>query len=190
MAMQFPFKDPVCGMSVRDGPGLTASFQGRQFYFCSEFCKKAFVKEPEKYATPRIGSGFPEYDMARRIAYFSMEVAVGADMPTYSGGLGVLAADTLRSAADLRLPVVAVTLLTAKGYFDQGLDEWGNQQESPVSWNPASFAHKLPVTVAISIEGRSVRVGAWQYDIIGATGFAIPLLLLDTQEEGNVAADR
>jgi len=90
----------------------------------------------------------------------------------------------------LRLPVVAVTLLTAKGYFDQGLDEWGNQQESPVSWNPASFAHKLPVTVAISIEGRSVRVGAWQYDIIGATGFAIPLLLLDTQEEGNVAADR
>ncbi|MBI2806283.1 MAG: alpha-glucan family phosphorylase [Planctomycetes bacterium] len=188
--MQFSLKDPVCGMSVRDDAAFTVSFHGQRFCFCSEFCKKAFVQDPEKYAAPNIPLGATDNDMARRIAYFSMEVAVEPDMPTYSGGLGVLAGDTLRSAADLRIPVVAVTLLSAKGYFDQQLDEWGNQREAPVAWNPASNARKLPERVEVTIEGRSVHVGAWQHDIIGNTGYRVPLLLLDTNDEGNSPADR
>jgi hypothetical protein len=68
------------------------------------------------------------------VAYFSMEVALENDIPTYSGGLGVLAGDTLRSAADLGLPVVAVTLLHRKGHFFQRLDADGRQREEPVAW--------------------------------------------------------
>ena len=65
-----------------------------------------------------------------------MEIALEASIPTYSGGLGVLAGDTLRAMADLRLPVVAVTLVHRKGYFRQHLDREGRQTESPVQWSP------------------------------------------------------
>ena len=58
-------------------------------------------------------------DDQRTIAYFSMEIGLETGMPTYSGGLGILAGDTLRSAADLKVPLVAVTLLHRKGYFYQ-----------------------------------------------------------------------
>lgn len=188
--MQYPYRDPVCGMAVRGDPGLSATHQGRQFYFCSEFCRRSFVEAPEKYvaAVPALTS--PAVDTARRIAYFSMEAAVDSRMPTYSGGLGVLAGDTLRSAADLRIPMVAVTLLPANGYFDQRLDQWGNQQEGPVAWDPSSVARKLDATLAVTVEGRPVRVGAWQHDIVGATGYSVPLLLLDARLEGNAPADQ
>ncbi len=67
-----------------------------------------------------------------KVAYFSMEIAIQNVMPTYSGGLGVLAGDTIRAAADLRVPMVAVTLLHRKGYFRQRLDQKGTQKEEPV----------------------------------------------------------
>ena len=70
------------------------------------------------------------------VAYFSMEICLEQAIPTYSGGLGVLAGDTLRSAADLGVPLVAVTLLHRKGYFEQHLDSSGQQTETPVHWNP------------------------------------------------------
>src|SRR5215510_15296859 len=70
------------------------------------------------------------------VAYFSMEIALDKAIPTYSGGLGVLAGDTLRSAADLSVPVVGVTLLHRKGYFEQHIDAAGNQTETPSEWNP------------------------------------------------------
>ena len=60
----------------------------------------------------------------RLVAYFSMEIALENSMPSYSGGLGVLAGDTIRAAADLRLPMVAVSLLYRKGYFSQHLHQW------------------------------------------------------------------
>jgi starch phosphorylase len=69
----------------------------------------------------------------RTIAYFSMEIGLEAGMPTCSGGLGVLAGDTIRSAADLRIPMAAVTLLHRKGYFYQRLDDHGSQEEEPVA---------------------------------------------------------
>ena len=94
---------------------------------------------------------------AGTIAYFSMDVAVDSAIPTYSGGLGVLAGDTLRSAADLQIPIVAVSLLHRKGYFNQRLDSLGNQLESPSKWSPEDYLTRLPVQISLSLEGRQVR---------------------------------
>jgi Glucan phosphorylase len=79
-------------------------------------------------------------DQNRKIAYFSMEIGIDSRIPTYSGGLGVLAADTISACADLNVPMVAVTLLYKKGYFRQKIDAQGNQQELPDEWNPKDFS--------------------------------------------------
>jgi starch phosphorylase len=114
------------------------------------------------------------------IAYFSMEICLEQAIPTYSGGLGVLAGDTLRSAADLGLPMVAVTLVYHKGYFQQHLDATGGQTESPRAWRPAEVLTPLAPTVTVEVAGRTVQVRAWRYTIRGVTGHEIPVYLLDT----------
>ncbi|MFW6014013.1 MAG: alpha-glucan family phosphorylase [Candidatus Nanoarchaeia archaeon] len=128
--------------------------------------------------------------MKEHIAYFSMEVAVSEDIPTYAGGLGVLAGDTLRSFADLEVPVVGITLLYKKGYFHQVIDENGNQVEKEVNWKPEDKLKKLPVEVSVYIKDREVKVTAWQYKIKGVTGFKNKLLFLDTDIDGNTEYDR
>ena len=133
-----------------------------------------------KNALPRTGA----------IAYFSMDIAVDSKIPTYSGGLGVLAGDMLRSAADLELPMVAISLVHRKGYFDQRLDAGGNQLESPAKWSPESQLARVSCRVTVIIEGRDVRVGAWQYDFHGISGHVVPLYFLDTDVEENNSADR
>ena len=124
------------------------------------------------------------------IAYFSMDVAIDSDIPTYSGGLGILAGDMLRSAADLGVPMVAVSLLHRKGYFDQRLDAQGNQLESPSKWSPENRLESLPQRVSIAIEGRNVVVRAWKYLFHGVTGDTVTHLLLDTDVDGNEPWDR
>ena len=183
-------KDPVCGMPVRVEEALAISYRGHSFYFCSELCKQAFLAHPEQYSGETRVRASDEIDTRRRIGYFSMEVAADPRMPTYSGGLGILAGDTLKSCADLKIPLVAVSLLYSKGYFDQKLDEWGNQQEFPVAWEPSRFVRLLPITVRVPIENRSVVVRAWQYDITGHTGYSVPLILLDTNVDENAPPDR
>ena len=183
-------KDPVCGMPVRVEEALAISYRGHSFYFCAELCKQAFLAHPEQYSGETRLRASDEIDTRRRIAYFSMEVAADPRMPTYSGGLGILAGDTLKSCADLKIPLVAVSLLYSKGYFDQKLDEWGNQQEFPVAWEPSRFVRLLPITVRVPIENRSVVVRAWQYDITGYTGYSVPLILLDTNVDENAPPDR
>jgi starch phosphorylase len=183
-------KDPVCGMTVQPGRELTASYNGQTFSFCSEFCRDTFLEHPERYVTAFVTSSDDEAKEHRRVGYFSMEVAVGSSMPTYSGGLGVLAGDTLKSCADLRVPVVAVSLLYRKGYFDQKLDAWGGQQEQPVQWDPVHFLRPLPETVQVEIEQRPVLIRAWQYDIVGLSGYVVPLVLLDTSGTENTDDDR
>ena len=83
-----------------------------------------------------------------------MEIALEPDVPTYSGGLGILAGDTLRSAADLGTPVVAVTLAYRKGYFRQILDSAGNQFEQPQEWDPERQLPEAGPRVMVEIEGR------------------------------------
>lgn len=183
-------KDPVCGMTVQPENVLTTSYDGQMIAFCSEFCRSAFLTHPERYVRALVTLSAEEANGQRRIAYFSMEVAVGARMPTYGGGLGVLAGDTLKSCADLKIPVVAVSLLYARGYFDQKLDAWGNQQELPVVWDPPRFARLLPTTVRVHIENRPVTVRAWQYNIVGMTEDTVPLILLDTNVAENATQDR
>src|SRR5437764_574463 len=124
------------------------------------------------------------------VAYFSMEICLEPKIPTYSGGLGVLAGDTLRSAADLRVPLVAVTLLHRKGYFEQRLAEGGQQVESPSVWSPETVLEPVDATVTITIAGRDVRVRAWQYTVRGATGHEVPVYLLDTDLPENSEWDR
>jgi starch phosphorylase len=124
------------------------------------------------------------------VAYFSMEIAINPGMPTYSGGLGVLAGDTLRSAADLSVPLVAFTLLHRKGYFRQRLDAGGNQTEEVQAWNPADFCTEDPARITVSVEDRTVRVRAWRYDLEGRTGHIVPIYLLDTDLEENSGWDR
>jgi starch phosphorylase len=123
------------------------------------------------------------------IAYFSMEVGLETDMPTYAGGLGVLAGDTLRSAADLGLPVVAVTLLYRDGYFRQKLAPNGAQREEPMHWEVERFAEPLAPRVRLVLCGRDVEVRAWRYRIAGVGG-DLSVYLLDTDLPGNDPADR
>lgn len=182
-------QDPVCGMTVQPEGGITAPYKDRTVHFCSTSCRSKFLEHPEKYFQVLVTPSSDESKENRKIAYFSMEVAIGSGMPTYSGGLGVLAGDTLKSCADLRVPIVGVTLLFRKGYFDQGLDEAGLQKETPVRWNPERYLRPLPETVQVEVEGRAVRVRAWQYDIAGSTGYVVPLVLLDTDIEGNTEYD-
>ncbi|HEY7894006.1 MAG TPA: alpha-glucan family phosphorylase [Gemmatimonadaceae bacterium] len=126
----------------------------------------------------------------KTVAYFSMEICLEQRIPTYSGGLGVLAGDTLRSAADLEIPLVAVSLAHRKGYFHQKLDAQGQQTETPEEWNPEDVLEAAPARVTVEIEGRTVHVRAWLYQVQGITGHTIPVLLLDTNLDENDAWDR
>ncbi len=131
-----------------------------------------------------------EFTAEPMIAYFSMEIGIKTDIPTYSGGLGILAGDTIKSAADLQLPLVAVTLITRKGYFKQDIDAAGWQKESPVSWDPSSHMTLLPQKVKVQIEGRDVFVQAWLYQVISPTGGKVPILFLDTHLPENTPEDQ
>jgi starch phosphorylase len=127
----------------------------------------------------------------RMIAYFSMEIAVAPEFPTYSGGLGVLAGDTLRSAADMGLPLAAVTLIDRRGYFRQHLDAvTGQQSEEPQPWSPETLLTAEEPIVTVTVEGRPVAVRGWRYDLEGATGHRIPVYFLDTDLEQNDPKDR
>jgi starch phosphorylase len=119
-----------------------------------------------------------------------MEIAINPGMPTYSGGLGVLAGDTMRSAADLGVPLVAFTLLHRKGYFEQHLDGKGVQTEEVQPWNPADFCTEEAARVTVSVESRTVTVRAWRYDLVGRYGHVVPIYLLDTDVDGNSGWDR
>ncbi len=137
-------------------------------------------------------SFFPNQTSAHSglVAYFCMEIAINPAMPTYSGGLGMLAGDTLRSAADLGLPVVAFTLAHRKGYFQQHLSAAGDQTEEVQPWNPSDFCKEQDARVTVAIEDRIVTVRAWRYDLVGRAGHIVPIFLLDTDIDGNSGWDR
>jgi len=165
-------RDPVCGMPLEFRKvKFKAEFGGKTYYFCSEYCKRRFFERP-------------------KIAYFSMEIGIKSEIPTYSGGLGVLAGDTVRSCADLRIPLVAVTLVSRKGYLRQEITEEGEQLEYPEEWNPSKYMIMLPPRVEVYIGDRKVKIGAWLYEQLSLTGGMVPVLFLDTDVEGNRPEDR
>ena len=119
-----------------------------------------------------------------------MEIAIHPSMPTYSGGLGVLAGDTLRSAADLGIPLIAFSLIHRKGYFQQHLDRSGLQSEEVQPWDPAAFCTEEPARVTVSVEDRIVTVRAWRYDMKGRSVHVVPIYLQDSDVEENSGWDR
>jgi glycogen phosphorylase len=129
-------------------------------------------------------------DESGMVAYFSMEIAILPSMPTYSGGLGVLAGDTLRSAADRGLNLAAVTLLHRKGYFRQILGPDGAQTAAEQPWSPEKTLTPEKAVVSVTIEGRPVAIKAWRYDMEGVTGKVVPIYMLDTDLPQNDELDR
>jgi len=150
---------------------FTKNFLSRQYYFDSEYCMNSFIR-------------------GAKIAYFSMEIGINADVPTYSGGLGVLAGDVIRSSADLRIPLIGLTLISRKGYLKQKLMSNGQQIEYPEEWDPSKFMKLMPETVDLKISGRDVKVGVWVYEQESLTGGIVPVLFLTTDVEGNSQEDR
>ena len=165
-------RDPICGMPVEPKKAkFKIMVRGRVYYFCSEYCKRRFLERP-------------------RIAYFSMEVGIKSEILTYSGGLGVLAGDTIRSSADLKIPLVAVTLISRKGYLKQKITEEGEQLECPDEWNPSQYTTLLSPLVKVRIEDRDIKIRAWLYEHQSITSGVVPILFLDTNVEGNTPEDR
>ena len=124
-----------------------------------------------------------------RIAYFTMEIGISENIPTYSGGLGILAGDHVKSAADLGLPLVAVTLLYKRGYFVQNISPMGWQEELYPYFDPRAFMEPLPLKVRVPIGGREIRVGVWKYTYQGLKG-KVPIYFLDADLEDNSPDDR
>lgn len=118
-----------------------------------------------------------------------MEIGLESGMPTYSGGLGVLAGDTIRAAADLGVPMVAVTLIHRKGYFFQSFDASGWQQDNPVDWSVESYLVGETERAQVNIEGRPVSIRAWRYDTVGCSDFVVPVYFLDTDLPENARED-
>jgi glycogen phosphorylase len=125
-----------------------------------------------------------------KVAYLSMEIALEPAIQTYSGGLGVLAGDTLRSAADMGLDVVGLSLLHRQGYFRQHIDRFGRQREEPYAWDYEALLEPLAPRVEVEIEGRRVAIRAWLYRVRGRGGAEVPVYLLDVDLPENDAGDR
>jgi len=141
--------------------------------------------------TSPVHSASAPFDISeRKIAYFSMEIALAKTLPTYSGGLGMLAGDSLRSAADTGVSLVAVSLVHRRGYFEQHLDASGQQTESDVVWSPETTLPSVGKTISIVMQGREIKLCAWRFDVVGVTGHIIPVFLLDADVEGNDPWDR
>jgi len=158
---------------------------------------KDFTKAPPGSTDSGVTTGRSSIKMAnlahppkRFVAYFSMEIALENSMPSYSGGLGVLAGDTIRAAADIRLPMVAVSLLYRKGYFHQRLSDEGAQTEEPVEWNVEKFLVEEPPRVIVTFENRRVELRAWTYMVKGVRGYEVPVYFLDADLPENDPRDR
>ena len=124
------------------------------------------------------------------VAYFSMEIAADPAWPTYSGGLGVLAGDLLRSAAEMGVPMAGVTLLPRQGYFHQHLDAPGRQTEEPEHWQPEAVLEPLEPTVSVRLQGRELKVRAWRHYIHGFNTHPVPIYFLDVDLPENSDWDR
>ena len=125
-----------------------------------------------------------------KVAYLSMGAYLESYMPTYSGGLEVLAGDIFRSSADLRVPLVGVIQASNGGYFRQRIDDTGWQHEDSIHWSPKDSLTRLEQTVQIQHNGGNLEVGAEVYEVKGLTGYTVPIILLDTDFDSNDESDK
>lgn len=164
-------RDPVCGLPLTETKEeFDAEVRGRTYHFCGEYCKRAFLR-------------------GKKIAYFCMEIGLNPDIHSYCGGLGVLAGDMIKSSADLKIPLVGVTLVSSKGYIKQEIRD-GKQIEHPDDWSPSTFMNELPTQIEVKIQNRPVKVKAWLYDYSSPSGGLVSVMFLDTDVEGNTPQDK
>jgi len=128
--------------------------------------------------------------MRQKIAYFSMEIGLSNNIHTYNGGLGILAGDTIRSSADLKVPLVGITLVSRKGHFRQEITSDGKQVEHPDPWEPSQCMQSLSTEVKVQIRKRDVTIRPWLYTVKSQTGGVVSVYFLDTDLEGNNPEDR
>jgi starch phosphorylase len=120
-----------------------------------------------------------------KVAYISMEIGLDSNIPTYSGGLGVLSGDTVRSAADLEIPMVGICLCYSSGYFYQLFNEVGEQKEKEIEWSFYYEFEKIEKPITIKIQDKEIKISAWLYRVVGQSGHIIPIYLLTTDVVGN-----
>ncbi len=120
-----------------------------------------------------------------RVAYFSMEIMLESDIPSYAGGLGILAGDTLRSCADLGVPAIGVSLVYSGYTFSQHIKEDGSQTFLETDWQRMDQLTRLPQKTTIEIDGTQIHIACWRYDIVGLSGFTVPVFMLDTNIPDN-----
>lgn len=128
--------------------------------------------------------------MKVKIAYFSAEIGTSHKIPSYSGGLGILAGDHLKAAADLSLPICGVTLLYKEGYLKQRIGDDGWQTEQYPKFHPEILLRKLPIQISLLLRGRDVKIAIWQDNLTGHTGHEVPIFYLDTDIPENHPDDR
>jgi len=125
-----------------------------------------------------------------KIAYFSAEIGISSSLPTYSGGLGILAGDHIKAAADEGLPLCAITLLYKEGYFKQRIDEEGSQTETYPRFDPEPLLKKIDFTFSLHLQKRDVQINVYRLDYTGLNGHIVPIYFMDTDLESNYAEDR
>ena len=125
-----------------------------------------------------------------KIAYFSAEIGLSSSLPTYSGGLGVLAGDHIKASADAGIEMLGISLLYKEGYFKQLLDKEGNQKEEYPRFELGDNLSLLPNKFSIKIRGREVWIQAYEYLHTSETGHIIPIYFLDTDIDENISEDR
>ncbi len=128
--------------------------------------------------------------MSTRVAYFSAEIGIDQRIPSYCGGLGILAGDHLRSAAHIGLPICGITLLYREGYYQQVIDDVGNQIEAYPRFDPATLLVQESPRITLHLRGRDVHVRAYRHDVVGRGGHVVPIYFLDTDVENNAPEDR
>jgi starch phosphorylase len=121
------------------------------------------------------------------VAYLSAEIGLWSELHTYSGGLGVLAGDHIKSAADAGIDLVAITLLYRQGYGRQHIDSQGNQSESYPEIDPAEHLIDTGIELALPLDGSKLHSRIWMAEVVGVGGHTVPVYFLDTRHEGNAA---
>lgn len=121
------------------------------------------------------------------IAYLTAEIGLWSELHTYSGGLGVLAGDHVKSAADAKLPLVAISLLYREGYGRQHLDAKGDQSETYAPIDPAQHLTNTGKTIQLPMDGSTLYASVWRTDVVGVSGHVVPVYFLDTFHPNNSA---
>lgn len=118
------------------------------------------------------------------VAYFSMEIGLKSQIPTFAGGLGILTADLMQSCADLGVSAACVTGCWKHGYLRQTLNPDGSQHYEEIAWDPSKYMERMAERVTVVIDGRPVHIGAWKLVLEGEKG-SVPVIFLDTNVPEN-----